>query len=405
MISYYKLIRLFILFTLCLILLAGCKQDISFTGEMKEGKPHGPGTLVYPNGTIYEGKFELGKLWGEGNFKHPSGISYSGEWENNLYHGRGILGVPGEFIYEGEFYQGKKDGYGEKTWADNRRYEGEWENGRRHGEGTMYFPDGSYFTGEFINDRKHGEGVLHQADGETINGQWQNGQFRYIPVEIISLNKNELSFTVDNPAEQLIALIFPEMATDREVTWSSEDPEIASVSDGLVTPLKAGETTITATAVAEDLKSECKVTVEKPPVEVTGVRIDQAELLLNIKDDPTILKAAVEPENADNASLSWHSSNPEVASVDQLGTVTPLKTGKTRITVETYTADTNNGQFSAECLVTVYRETATREVTAPPDDTDSYSGVNEDIEQEGSIVIPKRKKRDIPFPTRPSAEN
>ena len=405
MLSYYKLIRLLILLSLCLILLAGCRQNISFSGEMKEGKPHGPGILTYPNGTIYEGKFELGKLWGEGIFKHPSGIIYHGHWENNLYHGRGVLEVPGEFTYEGEFNQGKKDGYGEKTWADNHRYEGKWENGRRHGEGTMYFPDGSYFTGEYINDRKHGQGVLHQADGETLSGLWESGQFRYIPVEVISLNKSKLSFIVDDPAEQLMAFIFPEMATDQEVTWSSDNPEIATVSGGLVTPLKAGQTTITATALAEGLNSECLVTVENPPVEVTGVTIDQAELFLTIGDDPVTLKAAVEPEDADDQSLSWQSSDPEIATVDQLGEVTPLAAGQTVITV-----NTTDQQFSAASLVTVYSDTVTADVTEPPDDPASHTGATEDVEEEdveeeGSPVIPKREKRDIPLPSRPSTED
>ena len=67
-------------------------DEIKYVGEVKNGKPHGKGTLIYPD----------------------KGGKYVGQWKNGKYHGKGKLnygGKQGEYI--GEFKNGKCDGYGE----------------------------------------------------------------------------------------------------------------------------------------------------------------------------------------------------------------------------------------------------------------------------------------------------
>ena len=54
--------------------------------------------------------------------------------------------------------------------------------------------------------------------------------------------------TIGDPAITLTAVISPDNATDQVVSWSSGNLEVASVSDGLVTAISPGATTITATA-------------------------------------------------------------------------------------------------------------------------------------------------------------
>lgn len=67
-------------------------------------------------------------------------------------------------------------------------------------------------------------------------------------VESITLTPNPLELEV-NQSEALIAEVLPGNAFDRTVTWASEDGEIASVdTEGNVTAVKVGTTTITATA-------------------------------------------------------------------------------------------------------------------------------------------------------------
>ena len=82
-------------------------------------------------------------------------------------------------------------------------------------------------------------------------------------------------------------------------------------------------------------------------VSVSGVYLSESEIHLTIEDKPIQLLVTVVPENADNQTIAWSSSNPEVATVVD-GVVTPLTAGMT-----TVTAVSNDGDFSASCLITV----------------------------------------------------
>ncbi|MDD2586512.1 MAG: DUF3048 domain-containing protein [Syntrophomonadaceae bacterium] len=83
-------------------------------------------------------------------------------------------------------------------------------------------------------------------------------------------------------------------------------------------------------------------------IAVTGITLDHNQLFLPLESQPVALKATIIPTNASNKNLGWSSSNPEVATVDEDGVVTPLAIGSTVITVTT-----EDGDFSAECLVNV----------------------------------------------------
>ncbi|GII98990.1 beta-galactosidase/beta-glucuronidase [Sediminihabitans luteus] len=64
---------------------------------------------------------------------------------------------------------------------------------------------------------------------------------------------------------ELTADVSPASAVDRSVTWSSSDPAVATVDDGVVVALVEGTTTVTATAVdGSDVTGSVKVTVLAP---------------------------------------------------------------------------------------------------------------------------------------------
>lgn len=85
---------------------------------------------------------------------------------------------------------------------------------------------------------------------------------------------------------------------------------------------------------------------EKEPVSVTGISLSQASLELE-EGDTQALTATVSPSNADNKSVSWTSTQPAVASVQE-GAVTAHKEGTATIIVTT--AD---GGKTATCTVNV----------------------------------------------------
>ena len=80
---------------------------------------------------------------------------------------------------------------------------------------------------------------------------------------------------------------------------------------------------------------------------VTGVTLNRSNLSLTAGGNAW-LRAAVQPDNAANQSVTWASSDPSVATVDQNGVVTAVGAGTATITVTT--AD---GGFTATCAVTV----------------------------------------------------
>lgn len=142
----------------------------------------------------------------------------------------------------------------------------------------------------------------------------------------------------------LKATIAPDNATDKTVTWSSSDSDVATVdASGKVSALKPGTATVTATA-ANGLKAECKVTVEE--VMASKVELDKTSAEINIHHTLT-LKSTITPTNTTNKTITWTSSNPAVATVDASGTVTGESLGETIVT-----ATTANGK-TAKCTVKV----------------------------------------------------
>lgn len=80
----------------------------------------------------------------------------------------------------------------------------------------------------------------------------------------VNLDKSTCNLNV-NGSIQLNASVYPENATDKAVTWSSDDPAIASVSqNGLVTGLKVGTTNIIVTTEDGEKNSVCKIHVKGP---------------------------------------------------------------------------------------------------------------------------------------------
>ncbi|MBS6749063.1 MAG: Ig-like domain-containing protein [Firmicutes bacterium] len=159
----------------------------------------------------------------------------------------------------------------------------------------------------------------------------------------VELDRDTLRLTVGG-TEQLTATVSPESASEKGVEWSSSAPDVASVdADGLVTAHKPGTAVITVTTGDGNFTASCTVSVRIP---VTGVELDRDTLKLTVGGTEQ-LTATVSPESATDKSLTWSSSDPDVASVNADGLVTAHMPGEAVITV------TSAEGPSAECLVRV----------------------------------------------------
>ena len=165
-----------------------------------------------------------------------------------------------------------------------------------------------------------------------------------IPVSAVVLDRTSLSLA-KGASETLTASISPRDATDKTVTWSSDNPSVATVDqNGQVTAVNAGNACITASA--GEVSATCEVTVFIP---VTSVSLNSTTLKL-LEGETAFLEATVLPEDATDKNVLWYSSHPSVASVDG-GTVTAVSFGQTVITAQV-------GDQSAMCEVTVLANSA-----------------------------------------------
>ena len=156
-----------------------------------------------------------------------------------------------------------------------------------------------------------------------------------IPVESVSINKTTASITIGETL-QLNASVSPSTATNKDITWSSSNSSVASVSSsGLVTAVGEGTAKITASVGGK--QGACTVTVSPK------IKLDKTQLALTI-DDTETLTATLAPSDA-GKKVTWSSSDSKVAKVED-GKITAIAAGSATITA------TLDG-YKAECVVSV----------------------------------------------------
>lgn len=167
----------------------------------------------------------------------------------------------------------------------------------------------------------------------------------------ITIDKAEIS-KVAGETEKLSATVTPANATDKKVTWTTSDANVATVDEsGNVTAVAAGSATITAKA--GDKTATCKVTVTAKEIVLNEIVVDPATK--EVKEGETFeLTVKFLPEGAEAKPVSWRSTNPEVATVEG-GTVTTLKAGKTKIF-----AQVDGTEIEASCDLTVTQDPTLR---------------------------------------------
>ena len=161
---------------------------------------------------------------------------------------------------------------------------------------------------------------------------------------VTELRMDNRSVTVDTGDDiQLTATILPYDADNKNIVWSSDNPDVADVNGkGVVTGVKAGQTVIRATSEDEGISDFCVVTVNQP---VTGVSLSKSELSFSKIGDAEQLVASVQPADATNKELNWSSSDESVAIVSN-GRVLCSGYGSAIVYVTTV-----DGGYMASCVV------------------------------------------------------
>lgn len=134
----------------------------------------------------------------------------------------------------------------------------------------------------------------------------------------ITLNTKKLS--IENGASfQMKATT----SSGNPVTWSSSKKSVAIISEGgLIEAIKPGTSVISATA--DGSKETCILTVMKPSVKLS------ADTISLYRNQTSVIKATV----TSNKAVTWSSSKPSVAIVDEYGRITAIKHGEARISAK-----------------------------------------------------------------------
>ena len=143
----------------------------------------------------------------------------------------------------------------------------------------------------------------------------------------------------EGETDKLRFRVFPPNASNKNVRWNSSDPNVVTVDDdGNIVAVGPGDAVITVTTDDGDFEDSITITVVPATVPVTGVTISVSPTNIaffgagDTRNTTAQGTATVAPAGASNQAVTWHSSNPAVATVSSTGLVTPTGTGTTVIT-------------------------------------------------------------------------
>ncbi|MGL1885146.1 MAG: Ig-like domain-containing protein [Reichenbachiella sp.] len=212
----------------------------------------------------------------------------------------------------------------------------------------------SFVISEDLN-LTEGTHVLRFESAGTSNWEWNADRFELtqlsgtspdiIDVDGVSLDSSVLNLEPED-TQSLIATISPLNATNQNVTWSSDNEDVATVVNGMVTAIADGSANITVTTVDGDFTSTAAVTVSTDDIEVTDIIMDDSEVSLT-EGSTLLLTATIEPANATDQSVTWSSSDESIVSVSN-GTISAIAVGSATVTVTS-----NDGGYTSIASITV----------------------------------------------------
>lgn len=168
----------------------------------------------------------------------------------------------------------------------------------------------------------------------------------------LTVKPSKLVYTKDDGTKE-------EVTSFPTVTWASSDKAVATIdANGVVTGVKAGKVTITATITGVKgadgkeipISATTAVTISEAPV--FTLTLDRtSEVYLAVRGQTTLV-ATVTNYKSDSGVI-WESSDKKIATVDEKGVVTGVSAGKVTITATTKEKGADGKPLKATCIVTI----------------------------------------------------
>lgn len=169
-----------------------------------------------------------------------------------------------------------------------------------------------------------------------------------IPITNLALDKTALSMQL-NENRTLSATFLPANATNKALTWCSDNTNVVTVNNGTLSPVSTGNAVVTAyTNDGSNLSASCTVKVTTD-ILVRCITVSDETLSLAVGKSKYI-SADVCPADATNKNVVWSSSAPTVATVNPTsGLITAISEGSATITA----TSADGSGATASCSLTV----------------------------------------------------
>ena len=179
-------------------------KNCHYEGFWKKGVPHGQGTMTFPDGREYKGRFDHGQIQGFGEMKVPdvpktpsplmSSVFYTevspkkiekyhfykGKWKKGKLHGLSQILYSNGDTYEGYCASGVPEGHGvyrtNEGIGSQQVYVGAWSKGVKHGYGVLSLNKERYL-GMWKDDQRHDKGCQITIDGVFHEGVFDRNRF------------------------------------------------------------------------------------------------------------------------------------------------------------------------------------------------------------------------------------
>ena len=197
-----------------------------------------------------------------------------------------------------------------------------------------------------ITAHKVGDAIITATatDGSGISA---STTIHVTPLKVSQIEMPKEMYLLRSLSKQIEVNIAPELADNKILKWTSDNEEVATVTqEGVVKGVNVGTANITATTTdGTELSATCKVTV-KPVV------IDLSTKTINLRKGESYTEQIVTvlPENYEHKEVVWTSADDSIASINSDGVITAVKPGITTIKYK-LGFDSN---ITAECKVIVY---------------------------------------------------
>ena len=177
-----------------------------------------------------------------------------------------------------------------------------------------------------------------------------------VSLQSISLSEEELPIYDKSSEYELYVIYYPANATNKKVTWESDNSSVVSVSNGIIQPHAVGTATITATSDDGSHKASCDVSVN-PYIDVSIVEVSPIVMGVGTTVDANDYCTIV-PDISEltEAQITYIINDESIADCSN-GIIKGIARGDTSLIVEVITTldDVSITEVSVANTITVYQ--------------------------------------------------